>query len=188
MKVSKISKSIFIIALITNAIIFFKLISIYFGNNPLNNSQLNYMNYVSVFPEGWAFFTKSPKEPRLYIFDCNKKNIEILNLRNFSVDYYFGISRHNRILNIEVENIMSIVQKDSIRSFSLNSINERNISKILNLNEIEFSDIKINKNQDSNFKGKYIIAVQHLLPWSLLHKQPDYPSKYVIYPINIIRE
>lgn len=186
MRISIVSKSIFIIALIINAIIFFRLISVYFGNNPLNNSQLSYTNYISFFPEGWAFFTKSPKEPRLYIYDCNKKNIENLNLRNFSKDYYFGISRHNRILNIEVENIMSNVQKDSIKSFSLNSTNERNISKILNLNSIAFSNIKIDKNQNSHFIGKYIIAVQYLLPWSLLHRQPDYPSKYIIYPINII--
>lgn len=188
MKINRTSVLMFFLALIFNTFIFFKLISIYFGNNPLNNSQTGLVNYVSVFPEGWAFFTKSSKDPRLYIFNCNENRIENINLRNFSKDYYFGISRHNRILNVELGNIISNIHLHPIKSFSIRADNENNIPSKLKISEIKFSNLTVSKKQNYHFKGKYLIVVQYLLPWSLLNRKPDYPSKYVIYPINIIQK
>lgn len=184
-QISKTSIIAFFLGIFFVSTLFFKLISVYFGNNPLNNSQTSMTNYVSIFPEGWAFFTRSSKEPRLHIYTCESNMIKSVNLRNFSSDYYFGISRHNRVLNIEVNDIMKKIQLDSINSFEIMSNDEQNLSNLIKIKNVKFKDITVDK-KNKDFKGKYILAIQYLLPWSLLSQKSDYPSKYIVYPVNII--
>ena len=160
--------------------------SVYFGNNPLNNSPRQSISYVSIFPEGWAFFTKSAKEPRIHIYNCNNNKIEYVDIRNFSKEYYFGISRHNRILNIEMGNILEKIKMEKINSFVIMSNNEKELNKKLNPSKIKYSNIYVSSTGNKDFKGKYLLSVQYLLPWPLLKQKQNYPSKFVIYPINII--
>ena len=79
--ITRASFYVFIFTICINLLIIFKLMSVYFGNNPLNNSPRQSISYVSIFPEGWAFFTKSAKEPRIHIYNCNNNKIEYVDIR-----------------------------------------------------------------------------------------------------------
>ncbi|WP_376746450.1 hypothetical protein [Chryseobacterium gleum] len=39
-----------------------KISSVYFGNSPLNKSKETKEKYILLFPQGWAFFTKEPRD------------------------------------------------------------------------------------------------------------------------------
>ncbi|WBV56435.1 SdpA family antimicrobial peptide system protein [Chryseobacterium daecheongense] len=166
--------------------IFFKLLSVYLGNNPLNNSQSIKASYVSFFPEGWAFFTKTSKDPKIHIFSVKGNKIEYLNLRNFSSEYYFGISRHNRVLNVEIGNITQRIKEDSVKSFTITTKSELHILDGIKADTLQYSDLVMDKKSIKDFNGKYLISLEFLPPWPLLNQSPDYPSKFVIFPINII--
>lgn len=59
------------------------------GNNVVTNN----------FPQGWAFFTKNPRDVRTQLLDSISK--QDLIQPNFSIEYYFGLSRKPRRLCLE---------------------------------------------------------------------------------------
>lgn len=166
------------------SIVFF-IISIYFGNNPLNNSLTSKIKIISVLPQGWAFFTKKSTEPRLYIYKVERNNLSEINLRNFSSEYYFGMSRDNRILNLQIVNVFKKVNTDSSIHYEFNSINTKELTEAVQVDTLNFNQVLIKSEIAPNIKGKYLLIVQLMLPWPLLHYQPEYPSKFIIYPINV---
>ena len=184
-KILKSSLIAFYISISIVILIFFTVLSVYFGNNPLNNSYTTKSKFISVFPQGWAFFTKSAKEPEFYIFECDKGKIKMKNLKNFSKDYYYGISRHNRILMIEANTILNKIKYDSITGYRLTTIKADNIVKKINLDTLKFNSVNVFKENVPDFKGKYLFVIKQQLPWALLNKKPNYPSSFIVYAINI---
>lgn len=166
--------------------IVFYIISIYFGNNPLNNSLISKVKVISVLPEGWAFFTKNSSEPQLYIYKVERNKLSEINLRNFTSEYFFGMSRNNRILNLQVANVFKKVNNDSSIHYEFHSINITQLTNVLHVDTLDFNRVSIKNAIAPNIEeGKYLMIVQLMLPWALLHCQPYYPSKFIIYPINI---
>jgi hypothetical protein len=184
-KISNTTLLGFFTSILLVLLIFLTLLSVYFGNNPLNKSNTVQAKFISAFPQGWAFFTSSAKKPRYYVFNCPDKNIEMIELRSFSTEYYFGISRHNRILNIEINNLFQKIISDSIKGFKITTPDIKNITQKIKNDTLKFDEISIDKKHSPNLKGKYLFVTQLMLPWSLLNKRPDYPSLYTVYAINI---
>ncbi|WP_343615505.1 SdpA family antimicrobial peptide system protein [Flavobacterium sp.] len=161
--------------------------SIHFGNNPLNNNHKTKSQLTSLFPKGWAFFTKSSREPQFYIFDCNFSNPKLKNLRNFSSEYYFGMSRKSRILNIEINTIFQKIIEDSIKKTIVKTSEINLVPKELR-GKIHYQKIMINKDIIPSFKGKYLFVSQTMLPWNILKRKSDYPSSFTVYPIEIYQK
>ncbi|GEN77486.1 SdpA family antimicrobial peptide system protein [Chryseobacterium hagamense] len=183
----KIKIIYFLTAIILVFAIIIKILSVYFGNNPLNNSRYGYINYVSVIPEGWAFFTKNARDPLTYIFKNSDGNITSVNLRNFSSDYSYGISRHNRIVSIEIGNVFDKINKDTLtKGTSIKALDVDELTNILKEKKVDYKDIYIEKKHSPDLNGKYIFVLQRLLPWTLLNRKSNYKSTFVIYPVNII--
>ncbi len=184
---SKIRLSIlsFWCAIILVLFIVFKMISIYFGNNALNTSKYGHIDYLAIFPQGWAFFTKPSREPLVHIFKCSGKNITPLNLKNFSVKSIFGISRHNRVVNVEGGTIFSKIMEDSLVGVKIKAQNTEELYKKLNIDALKFKNLSLNKAYIPDFKGKYLFVSQELLPWPLIHKKPEYESEFTVYAINL---
>lgn len=187
-KLSKLSILSFYGSIILVVIIFFKLISVYFGNSPINSSHSSKSQYVSIFPQGWAFFTKSSKEPQLYIFDCNSKQPDLKNLRSFTTDYYFGVSRKNRILNIEISNVFQQMEKDSVNRIVFKTADVNYIPKEIKKRNIIYKKVFVKKGTTPNLNGKYLFITQIMLPWSIVSRKPDYPSLFTVYPIEICQK
>lgn len=65
-----------------------------------------------VFPQGWAFFTKSPREPELtaYQLDADSRVIQELNSGpNATPKWYFGINRTARSQEYELRYIAEVL-------------------------------------------------------------------------------
>jgi antimicrobial peptide system SdpA family protein len=164
--------------------IIFYFISIYFGNNPLNRRLKSKTKLISIFPEGWAFFTKKSSDPRVYIFKVESDKISEVNLRNFSAEYLYGLSRNNRLLNIQFCNILKKVCTDSLPYFEMKASDPKKIKELI-IASINFNDVKLDRKLVPQIRGRYLLAIQKMLPWPLIHKEPSYPSNYSIYPVNV---
>ncbi|MHC6219830.1 SdpA family antimicrobial peptide system protein [Arthrobacter sp. MMS24-S77] len=62
-------------------------------------------------PQGWAFFTKSPRDPFLLVYANDEAGAhrEILQLPTARVENYFGINRFGRGQPVELANIVNRV-------------------------------------------------------------------------------
>jgi antimicrobial peptide system SdpA family protein len=176
----------FLFSVLFVAFIIFFVMSIYFGNNPLNNTMLSKIKIVSILPEGWAFFTAKSTEPRVYAFKLRDNKLTEMNLRNFSGEYYFGMSRYNRVLNLQIANVFQNVPNDSSSHYEFSAVNSIELLSKMNTDLFNFNDISIKKTRAPDLIGKYVIVVQLMLPWSMIYSKPNYPSKYIAYPINIV--
>lgn len=172
-------------SIILVAVVVFFFISIYFGNNPLNRKRKPEHQLASLFPEGWAFFTKNSTEPRLYVFKVESGKVFEVNLRNFSSEYFFGLSRNNRLLNMQFSNILKKSCMDSLSHFDLKATNTNHLIESIKLDTVKFNKLLIEKSIAPNVTGQYLLAIQKMLPWPLIHKEFTYPSNYTIYPVDV---
>ncbi|MDP5197983.1 SdpA family antimicrobial peptide system protein [Flavobacterium sp. DG2-3] len=182
---SKLSFFSFFLAILIVLLIFFKITAIYFGNNPLNKQYTSKSQLTSMFPQGWAFFTKSSRESQLHIFDCNSLEPKLKNLKSFTSEYYFGISRKNRVLNIEMNTIFQKIVTDSVKPLYIKSTNIYSVNEEIKRKKIHYKKIILKKGSAPNFKGKYLFVSQIMLPWNIIKRKTDYPSSFIVYPIEI---
>lgn len=176
---------IFFTAILTVVCFIFFIISIYFGNNPLNNRLSSKMRMVSIMPEGWAFFTRASNEPRQYIYKINGNNLSEINLRNISAEYYFGMSRDNRILFLQFNTVFQKINNDSSKFYSYRSINVNAVTSKIKLDTLKYNEISMKRDVTPNVNGKYLMIVELMLPWSLLNRDANYPTNFIVYPINV---
>ncbi|UKB82303.1 SdpA family antimicrobial peptide system protein [Chryseobacterium sp. MEBOG06] len=169
-------------------IFIFKISSVYFGNSPLNKSKETKKKYISFFPQGWAFFTKEPRDPLIYLFSFSNNKFDNVIDKNFSLNTFLGASRKSRIINVELQKIVNKIITDSIeyRSEEFLGINELK-KNVINRNN-NFTKVYIDKKYIPDINnGKYLIVIEEPLPWALLSKTSNYKAKFKIYPIQVVK-
>jgi len=129
----------------------------------------------NIFPQGWGFFTKDPKEPNFYLYKVEDKVSEV-NLMNFSPKYYFGFSREPRIISTEIALIA-------------NKISFRNWYKNISFDSLlQFQPLQFIKNDSINAlpAGKYIIETKEIVPieWLGQNQEQYIPSNKAIFLIE----
>jgi hypothetical protein len=162
--------------------------AIYFGSNPLNNTLTAKMKMVSILPEGWAFFTKNANEPRQYTYKVSEDGLHELNQRNFSSEYYFGMSRYNRLLSLQLNSVFKKVNNDSSIRYVLNAGSATLLTEDLNVDTFRYNQVSLPKTVVPDINGKYLMIMQLMLPWGLLHRSPGYSTKFIVYPIIVNHE
>lgn len=113
-----------------------------------------------MFPQGWSFFTKNPKESRLMIFRLKSSNeLQQVDLKNTSPNNYYGISRLNRIKGIELSIINS--QVDSNSWALCRTSKDQKIAIDTLSTQIVFNRTCIN-----SLCGLYILKEAEPIPWA----------------------
>lgn len=64
----------------------------------------NKISTENILPQGWAFFTKSPKDVRVEVFDY--KTGEEISMKNFSFSNVFGIKRTSTRISMEIATLI----------------------------------------------------------------------------------
>ncbi len=109
-------------------------------------------------PQGWAFFTRDPREDELYLLQINSKDSVVsFTKTNSDKEFYFGASRKNRTIMIEFSLILSKINKNAWRAGENNSF------------ELERSIVPDTISLDfypQNIKGDFYIVKQERLPWA----------------------
>lgn len=64
---------------------------------------------LAVFPQGWAFFTRSPREPEDRVFQLQNQRWISLEVRNAEPRLLFGLVKQTRIMGMELGALLSAV-------------------------------------------------------------------------------
>jgi antimicrobial peptide system SdpA family protein len=133
------------------------------GYNLLTNNRNWNTNFQFLFPEGWAFFTKDATDELTTLYAVQRKgetvSLQEVDIRNGSPKAWFGISRSNRLLHVEMYQIINqidlvnwvpVAQKDTL------------LAKVAAASPGEI----VNFVQHPVLNGEYVIVKQKPVPWS----------------------
>lgn len=83
-----------------------------------NNSSYPIFNYGTnktisyLFPQGWGFFTKDPKEVTIDVYQLEGKLLKLVTVNNFSTQNLFGFSREARYVGFELGKLEQYIPKN----------------------------------------------------------------------------
>lgn len=120
--------------------------------NFFKNSKLS-----AILPQGWAFFTRNPREDQITIYSQKGENIINVSLKTTNKSELFGIKRSNRFIQDKLGNIISEIDKKYWYN-TQTDYDFRNIANALNHVSISVSY--------PSLCGTYIIEVKKIMPWS----------------------
>lgn len=82
-----------------------------------NTTALSYdtkRNITFLLPQGWAFFTKNPKEALVEIYRLKGKNqLELVTYNNASAANLFGFSRRSRAVSYQLSGVIGSVPRQA---------------------------------------------------------------------------
>lgn len=139
---------IFLIQVINCIIIY----AVFLSNFDKDRLLINYkvskvINHL--LPQGWGFFTKSPREP---IFVLKEINGNLISISNNSFQNKFGFSRYSRKVGSEISMIYAQLPKNSLKK-------EGEIYDTVRVTNHKLID-KISKDK------KYLFIKKEITPWA----------------------
>jgi len=75
-------------------------------------------NLMTVVPEGWAFFTRSPREMQTFLYRRGASGREAISQRHADPANYFGLARFARAKMVEVAALLEQVAPNEWSSFA----------------------------------------------------------------------
>lgn len=148
--------------------------NIIIGNNSKNNL------FQKLLPQGWSFFTKSPRSEDLIVYKLNKNTFELLTRKNMSQDNFYGLSRFARRLGYESSLLTQNIGKDLWIDKTITDISEFVISEEKSVCINGKISMPVNVKQFE--KGIYLLIVFKPISWfyfSCNSCKNSYQIKYV---------
>ena len=149
--------TVFFITLLTIWLCVGTLILINFSSfNPLYPDFAKRETIIKFFPQGWAFFTRNPREASLYVYD--KKGGKFICRTKANLNFYFGAGRNMRV-------------EDGEMSYLLNQVSSKRWKKCKGKNLLDCAKItsKIEVKNDylhPKLCGEIIVKRQDTTPWA----------------------
>lgn len=112
--------------------------------------------------QGWAFFTKDPREKKLFVYSIDSENRILNELPNssFSVNYFYGCNRLQRKKGGEFYYILSKI--DTTKKF-INTFNNIRDSVFLNKKILVFKKDKYSQEIST---GLFLFCLQDNIPFA----------------------
>ena len=109
-------------------------------------------------PQGWAFFTKSPREFQLTIFKSSGKKLELINLKNVQKKYLFGLEKSNRVIHHKLLKVY-------------NEIPNEHWTPIKEISKVDFNELNLYNVQIEELPyGNYLLIMDKTEPWAFHSK------------------
>lgn len=140
-------------------------------------SEKTKTQFYTLFPEGWSFFTRNPREPLLEVYKIDNGKLISMPLSNSSMINSFGFSRKSRVKGFEASTIISEIPSNLWKENKGN-----NYIKDINDN---FVNVKYKKSNHYFNKGKYLFVLKDPIPWAWASKSQDKYAPYSAIKINI---
>jgi antimicrobial peptide system SdpA family protein len=131
-----------------------------------------------LFPQGWAFFTKDPRDQMVDVYRFGQdERLECVLQKNSASAYFFGISRKGRRVVLEISLILSTLP-DSIWRTSRGEPDIHFLPQAITVHREPFMYVLT--------KGKYLIIEQRPIPWAWakMNQKKYNPTKFLT--LNII--
>lgn len=129
--------------------------------NPIK-LNINLENKLFTFvPQGWAFFTRNPREAQIVIYQKTADNrFEEISQRHSSHNNLFGLKRKASKILSELQFIKREIN-DSLYQNTMWSYQEKIYSKV----PLEVVSVQ-NQMEDQILCGEYIVIYQKTVPWA----------------------
>jgi antimicrobial peptide system SdpA family protein len=129
-----------------------------------------------VFPQGWSFFSKDPREATMNLFSIENGVLRKIDFKNTQAKNLYGLKKSDRLIYYK---IYGDVQKFPIKHF----YNSRD-----NINSIDLKKINTYSLKNTTYKkGKYLAQIVELESWvwfSKLKNKVNMPARYVLLKIE----
>jgi len=147
---------------------------------PIEREEKSIITFL--FPQGWGFFTKNPREPKYHLYEVLENGIKQVDYSITSSENFYGFSRRGNRISIELSRIMSVLPESSKWTNSI-----KTESEFLN-DSISFSPINISSIADTIIyikPGKYLMKEYQITPWNWLNKPKNYKPRYKYYALEL---
>jgi antimicrobial peptide system SdpA family protein len=142
-------------------------------DNPVRLSYKSTTEIYSVFPQGWAFFTRDPKEDVLIVYDFQNDKEEAVNeTASLSLGNLLGINRKGRRISIE---LAAVVNKIPAKAWT----KERKRMSIEKLKSLPLVDTVENVLPNPILQGTYVIYRANRKPWAWAKSKTQMPYKCI---------
>jgi antimicrobial peptide system SdpA family protein len=146
---SKIVQKLFNIIMI---IIAFIMVLLFSEDNTID---LNANTLRTISPQGYAFFTRDPKEPQLFIYEIERDTItRNLSQNSSSFNMLFGLSRVNRRQSLEFNEVFPKL------------IKWKNYNSITDIKGVIPDSLNIVSKDSRKINGKFLIIRESRIPWA----------------------
>lgn len=148
--------------------------------NPISlNYNISYKTKIkSLFPQGWAFFTKNIKDDEgVYMYKVTETNeYNLVDLNSFTFKDIFGFNRKNRVIGHKFTLVLNDLSDEKWFTY------KGDINKIP-IDSLQVINVKIKK---PFLKGKFIVkrALQLPYQWYVSKHKTYRTSKYVIIKVK----
>jgi hypothetical protein len=135
------------------------------------------MELNTLFPEGWSFFTRNPRESLLEVYKIENNRLVYLPLSNSSKENLYGFSRKSRVKGFEA----SIIVSDIPTKLWTEDVG-RNYANHLYDKAIE---VKLKKSNNYFKNGFYLFIVRKPIPWAWANRNQEKFTPYSFVKINL---
>lgn len=133
-------------------------------------------NVLSLMPEGWAFFTRNPREEKMHIYKrlANGK-WDVVNVPGSSMRFFFGLDRKGRAIGTEASTLLKQLKNDDWHDM------RSPLDEVLQADSLPVIYV-VNNVSNPVCTGDLIVELRAILPWAWSRT----PTK-TIMPYKIVR-
>ena len=131
----------------------------------------------NLFPQGWAFFTKNPRDLVLRIYKIEKGKLLEIDISNQSLKNKMGFSRSARIIGYEMSKVAETVKITDWKQNSTSNIYDHLNDKTIIVNsQFPFKHLT---------KGEYLLKLYRPVPYAWAKFNQEKFNAFSIAKINI---
>ncbi len=139
--------------------------------NTLNLSDDVRNTVMGLMPEGWGFFTKSPRDPEMQVAVLqNGRFIKLNIVSSFNAKYAFGFDRLSRAQGLEIDGLLS-----QLRTSRLWHDCQQNVSVCAQ--HLPVQKQVVNSVQFQTLCGNLVLFERRPIPWAYRDSKAVMPSR-----------
>jgi len=169
---------VFSILVVLSAILIYNVALTSLPYNAIDYSYKTKMHFLTLLPEGWAFFTKNARDENVYVYKKIDGTFENCDPTGSSYKYAFGFNRKGRAKTAELESMCALFSesdwtKDSVLNFA-------ELKSKAQVHDVE------DRVKDYAYSGEIFVIKREPIPWawSRLPGRIDLPFKYIILNVR----
>jgi antimicrobial peptide system SdpA family protein len=125
--------------------------------NPISFSAQSAKIIYTLLPEGWGFFTRSPRENQIKVYRSAQGRYVLINKSNAEPEYLFGLSRVSRRINIELGQVFT-----QIADSSWTDCKSSEFTDCSGVNRVQVT----NRFDEPLCRGEYTLISAPPIPWA----------------------
>lgn len=143
--------------------------------SPHPRTQQERINLIAISPQGWSFFTRSPREPVVHVYEPNPTGWHETDRANFHLSNWLGVRRIPRIKQVELKAMLAEVDDEAWTKCA------GSLELCLDQNEVHPVTVS-NPSTTKNLCGEYLLQRKEPVPWAWSHAASE-----VTMPSSVVR-